>query len=553
MLDYIKKNTFLLVSTILLSQHVMAAQTVYKENVSKEYTFLENVHANEYYIMPQRRGTSDPVFNGSNVWNKHGTRAEQVTLGNMGLPKFNSIGAYVDMTMKDPLVDTPFLGVSCAFGGTCPAGGYYVPAKTDRNGFYKAKTDSSGYYQGGAYALATLSPAIYSYFRDAKVGSSTTSVINWCATKLNYNINNSNGWGCFDYAINGNGTWSALTAEITLTHRKIGHIRLIDTHASSEIWVSSSGEPRLIDNSQYCEVAKFGTGPLNNGIVCKMVAYENRYVVAQDTDFFVNMKVDSTVTGVMDPSDVKYSGTKSGFKDHTEKSPFSNVIKSGEGGIYAFFTESFFKKLVARGKTFHDKEGVFTFVFSTTGTRYDANYYEFAASSKLNIIPAEYGVSIRPEVGSMGLLNGDIGSGQSIDFKYNVIVSGSRLADRITAKVKGINSTTKDGFNYCTFRPVDGSYNVLIPAFLRYIDKNNKQQSKRSGCNGSTGVSFQDAKWSEVPWDAAKSTTFYGTPLTLSFPMNESVSRYTDTGQSWEGVVYAEGDIKVTAEWIGVP
>ncbi len=551
MLNYIKNKTFLLMGTMLLSQHAIAAPTIPIKDMSLEYTFLENVHANEYYLMQQGTSEDQVVLNGSNVWNKHGTRAEQVTLGNMGYYGFNWSGAYVDMTMDNPLVDFPFLGVSCGFGKTCPHEGYYAPAQTVRNGFYKVKTEQNGSYQGGAYALATLSPGIYSYFRDAPVGASTTSVIKWCATDIDYNINSPADWKCWEYAEKG---MRALRQVMNFTHRKIGHIRLIDTHASSEIWVSSSGEPRLIENSQYCEVANFGSGPTKKGIICKMVAYENTSVKNLDTAFKAYMKIDTAVTGVISPTDVQFSGTKSGFGNYTIKVPLSNVIKKGEGGIYAFFTESFFKKLVDKGKTFHDKEGVFTFVFATTGTQYHANYYEFAASSKLNVIPAEYGVSIRPEANSLGRLHGEIGSGKSIDFNYNVTVSGSRLADKITAKVKGNNSMTKLGINYCAFKPDDNSYNVLIPAFLSYMGKNNQQQRKRSGCDGSgAGVSFQDAKWTEEAWDVQKSTTFYKTLLTLSFPMNESISRNTDTGKSWEGKVYAEGDIKVTAEWLGVP
>ena len=84
------------------------------------------------------------------------------------------------------------------------------------------------------------------------------------------------------------------------------------------------------------------------------------------------------------------------------------------------------------------------------------------------------------------------------------------------------------------------------------MDKNNQRLRKRSSC-GDAPISFQDAIWNEVPWDVAKSSFYYTTMLKLSFPMNDKVSQLTQAGKTWEGQVYAEGTVKVKAEWLGVP
>lgn len=76
---------------------------------------------------------------------------------------------------------------------------------------------------------------------------------------------------------------------------------------------------------------------------------------------------------------------------------------------------------------------------------------------------------------------------------------------------------------------------------------------KRNSCS-EAAVSMRDAQWQQTPWDANNNDdgSYYATDLKLLFPMNDSRSMLTVSGADWEGVVSASGEIKVTANWVGV-
>ncbi len=542
MLDYIKNKILVLTGALLLSNYSFALSPNNVGTIGASYLLVENMIKNEYFMLTEDDVSATTRMTGVSKWNSEDVRVtiddRQDTKGYMGNKLWSAANRNVDMWIDDSFANSPFLGLGCFKGANCPAEGFISPALIDAKGFYKAQSKTGE--TGGANAYATLSLSGYAGLSKLAVGATESSQFNWCTTTKDYNP--SSGGRCKDQST---GTWN----RVNFNHTKIGHLKLRETGAFTEVWIATDGTPFLQEkNNQYCEYARVDK---QDGIICKIFVYDFLSSIKLSLDLWFSLLIDYVVLGFRPlASDIKVGSGISWHNLH-QKTILREYLKEGNNQyITFFFSPSFFARVVENGGSVASKDSIFTFKFFNEKMTPTPSYY-LPTGNALGILPRDYGISIRPEPDSEGLKLGDIGSNAPIDFNYKVTVTGPRNADKITAQVLGA-SGSKDGQNYCVFKPIDKLYDVLIPSFLSYMDKNNQRLSRRSSC-GDTPISFKDAIWSEVPWDVAGSSFYYTTMLKLSFPMNDKVSQLTQAGKTWEGQVYAEGTVKVKAEWLGVP
>ena len=518
---------------LLLSNYSLALTVKENSALSNKYVFIENNIDKEYFIAAD---DLDPRFSGANVWTKHG-RIRQVSLGYMGRVGWYDSKSNVDMWIDNSFANGPFTGVRCNKGKECPTDGFIPAAMTDSKGFYKAAVGTS--LDGGGYGFASFSANAYEAFKSMQVGSSTTSMLNWCATTEDYDpIKNGR---CKDAV---KGDWQRMA----FTHTKIGHMSLYDTRGASEIWVATDGTPFLSDKSQYCEHAVVDR---RQGITCKMLQYDYKKSEDPKSSLRFNVLVDeATVAFSPSATQLKISGNNQHWHNYSTKTQVSEFFTPGTNYIYMFFSTRFFAELIKKGGTIRSDKSVFTFNFDNTNLP-ESGFYQFSTSTLIDVIPREYGINIRPEDDSKFEQTGLIGLPGNINFNYLVTLSAPKMAKTVTAQVKG-SGESRNSQNFCTFEPIDKSYKVLIPSYLNYTRANGTLAKVRSSC-GDMPIQITDAYWRLLPWDSQQSGYFYSTELQLSFPMNDKISLLNSKGQNWEGAVYAEGDVKVTAEWIGVP
>ncbi len=528
------------IGLVLFSSYSFAALTPGRKIIeANDFLFIENNIDNEYYISPLK---TNPRFSGANVWTKYGKQSQD-SLGYMGEDSIDALSnSYNDMWIENPIASNPFLGLRCrTINAGCPSKGYFTPELVDEKGFYKAK-NSGGAVAAGGKGYGTLSMASYQAYRELPVGQSHTSQINFCSTEQEYDP--ARGERCATTATKGK--WS----QADITHTKIGHISLHDTHGASEIWVASDGTPFLIEKPLFCEHSFVKR---DAGITCKMLRYDYKKTSDPNTGLKFGMVINTTALNFKPGgSDVLFSGTNNGsdWVKHTSHEHVKDFFQPGTNYVYVFLSQAFFKNLIVHKGSIDNQDDIFTFDFDNSNTP-QSGFYQFSTSTKIKVIPREYGVSIRPEEDSKGLKSGIIGSGKSIDFNYLVTLSSPKMAQTVTAQVRG-SVLNKNGQNFCTFQPPDKSYDVLIPAYLSYTKANGSFEKIRNSC-GDMPIKITNATWTVLPWASQQSGYFFSTPLKLSFPMHENISRLTGAGQNWEGTVYAEGDVKVTAEWIGIP
>ena len=541
MLDYIKSKIVLLTGALLLSNYSFALSPVSAPDLSVSYVLIENKTRNEFFIMST--GAQSGKLIGAS---KLPTFPKQLqnTLGYMGsFDLSNNASNNVDIWLDNSFASTPFLGLTCFQGAGCPIQGF-IGGVQDAKGVYKAKsaTSISGGNNGGTRALATLSNNGYIGLSKAPLGRQQSTTLNWCVTKEDYDPSKAE--RC---ATRKTGTWR----QMKFNYTKTAHLTIEELNGFSEIWVSSDGTPTLNDSNAHC---KFETVTRIDGIRCQAFKYTFESTEKMPYEYRITFNADPNVLGFRPlGQDIRMSVNNNwlglGFERSLEVW-FQGSSATPTGTFDVFFSKDFFKKVIDHNGSLTGPQSIFSTQFLNQFVP-ETGYYDYSPDNQIDIKPREYGLSIRPEPDSEGLKLGDIGSNAPIDFNYKVTVSGPRNADKITAQVLGA-SGSKDGQNYCVFKPIDKIYDVLIPSFLSYMDKNNQRLSKRSSC-GDAPISFQDAIWNEVPWDVAKSSFYYTTMLKLSFPMNDKVSQLTQANKTWEGQVYAEGTVKIKAEWLGVP
>lgn len=533
----IKSILILSLSTYLaFSSGLFAASKSSSGSGSNQYMFIENNVDNEYFITPS---SLSPRFSGANVWTRYSTN--QRSLGYMGNSNWSESRYYFDLWISDSPIASPFLGIRCmTTGSSCPQSGYLPAEIIDHDGFYHTMSGNS--VENGYYGAGTLSPEAYEYFRNKPVGSSDTFELNFCYTKTNYDA--TSGLRCKDLT-----TSDTKWRYYNMTLSKVGHLTLNGTNAMSEIWIASDGTPSVTPGSTLCQV---GVVSGVNGVICKMVSYTLQQTERVTTSLDFQMVVDKNALGFTPSNtDIKYSGNSSSWKNYTSSTTYSDIFTTGGEYVYVFLSKNFFKKVVNAGKDLTNKDDLFTFYFDNSNTP-QSGYYQFTPSSQINIIPKEYGISIISTDGTAHpKRSGKIGSTQPIEFEYRITTSASRQADSITVQVAG-DSVNLNGTPYCLFKSTDGALQVPVPAWITFIDRAGASVKKRNSC-ADAPIDITDARWVQTAWNAnIDDSFFFTTNVNLLFPMNDSRSHFTVSGEDWMGTVNASGEVKVSATWIGV-
>ena len=532
--------------------HALTAPTNFTSTGSNLFIFFENNVDNEYFIASD---VLNPRFSGANTWTKYGSN-NQDSLGYMGRDTGVTSGYNVDLWLEGSGMLTPFQGLRCRIrrDNECPSTGFVAPAFVDQYGAYKMVAGSTEYT--GNAVRGSFSPQAYEYLKNLPIGATDIYNMHYCYTREDYNP--AAGQKCQDAAT---GTWRKL--QITTT--KAAHIKFKDNKAFSEIWVATDGTPSLTSNNDACEYIVIAnsnnatTQELNEGIACKMVAYEldgppsafntsTRLYMVIDTTALNNMTIADTaimINGGASSTWARWNGTG------RAENRMSNLMATGNNDIRVLFTKRFFKNMLAAGASTSGRQGVFTFAVNNTVTP-QSGFYQFATNMDIDIIPREYGISIRHKNQDERVKTGKIGEEEeAITFDYVVTQSAPRKADTVKASVIG-NSVTVRSNSYCLFKSTDSTLNVAIPSYLSFTHETGGNVEQYSGCNANAELDLTKAQWSATPWDEQQSGYFYSTDLKLRFPMNDPVSLFTTDGIDWLGTVRAEGDVKVEATWIGV-
>lgn len=546
----LKLSLFVIIMTFSCNQitHSLNAPTNYTSTGSNSFIFFENNVDNEYFIASN---ALNPRFTGANTWTKYGSNAQD-SLGYMGRDTTFTSNYNVDMWLEGSGMLSPFQGLRCRIGGTalCPLTGFIAPEFIDQYGVYKMLSGPSEY--AGNAVRGSFSPEAYEYLKNLPVGSVNVYDMNYCQTREDYNP--ALGQKCKDAAT---GTWNKL--QITMT--KDMHLKVVDNKAFSEIWVATDGTPSLTANNDACESVVIGTGDANEGIACKMVQYElnglpsafniyTRLYMVIDTAALNNMSIAATdikINGGANDIWANWNGTAAA------NNRMSSLMASGQNYIRVLFTKSFFRKMLAAGASTSGRQGVFTFAVDNTVTP-QSGFYQFSTNMNIDIVPREYGISIRHKNNNERVKTGKIGGeeGEDITFNYVVTQSAPKKADILKASIIG-ESATISANSYCLFKSNDNTLKVAIPAYLSFTNTAGHNIEQYSGCDINATFDLTEAQWLETPWDEQQSGYFYSTDLKLRFPMNDQISLFTiDDGVNWLGTVRAEGDVKVEATWIGV-
>lgn len=525
----------LIVLSFFFVTEAQAVEPVREGTVFNSYFFIENDENSEYFITS---ATLDPRFTGANVWTKH--RDRQVTLGYIGYALWYASNHYFDMWFTNSPINQPFTGIRCfSTGNDCPSSGSRSANVIDKDGFYHSLSGNN--LLNGNFGTASLSQTAYEYFRTQSVGSKDNLELNFCYTNINYDY--ASGVRCKD--LDSNASWRQLNYELT----KVGHLKLKSNPTLSEIYVASDGTASVEIDSDVCRV---GVVYNISGVICKMLAYslEESRVLTSTLDF--TLLVDNSALGFIPLAyDVMYSGDGVRWLYYTVDNDYSSVLTPGEGHVNIFLSDSFFEKVLNTGAGNKYSDSVFSFYFSNKNTP-ESGFYQFSASTKINIVPREYGISIISSDGSGHPHNsGNIGDENPIEFEYKVVTSAARQADSITAQVTG-ESVELDGVPWCLFSSPNRLIQVPIPAYLSWTSKGGASVVARNSC-GEPAVDMTEANWVETAWNASVNDGhFYTTTLKLQFPMDHERSAYTTRGHEWMGTVNASGEVKVTARWIGV-
>lgn len=530
------KNLCLGVVGLIAAGPAIAVTSTVSGSGENDYMFIDNAVDNEYFITSSKL---DPRFSGANVWMHY--KSNQVSLGYMGFVGWTGVNRYYDMWISNSSISQPFAGIRCMnSGSTCPASGYIAAEHLDREGFYHTMSGNSVY--NGSYGFGSLSPTAYVYFRNLPVGNSETYQLNLCTTATDYDYKT--GQRCKD--LPSGASWRIYN----LTLNKISHLELKSTGAMAEIWVASDGTPSISSGSDSCKIAIVDK---KSGLSCRMIAYNLKETKVLSSSLTMQMIIDKAILGFTPgAADIKYSGDGVTWTNFGTSKAYSSIFTPSGEYVNIFMSNDFFKSALNAGTNLTNKDGIFTFAFKNSVSP-ESGFYQFTPSTKLNILPREYGISIVSTDGSTNpKASGKIGEDSPpIEFDYKVTTSAARQADSITAQVKG-DSVTLAGVPYCLFKSPDESLQVPIPAYLSWISSTGSEVKVRNSC-GEAPVDMTDATWVQTAWNASVNDGFFfTTTLKLLFPMNDLRSKLSVNDEDWMGTVSASGTVEVTAKWIGV-
>ncbi|WON77511.1 hypothetical protein [Serratia sp. UGAL515B_01] len=336
--------------------------------------------------------------------------------------------------------------------------------------------------------------------------------------------------------------------QFTIT--KAGDLKLESSNALEEIFIDSNGNPVIGLGSHFCTVGYIGA---QSGAICRLVNYSLEGTMIAPVR--VNLRVNTAALGFTPAANtIRLSPDgANNWVSYSSTTQASRLFKTGDGGIYVFFSQTFLKNLIDRGVDLAHSQDFFTFLFTSLSAP-QSGYYEFTPSNTIIIHPRDYGISIvSKDLVAKPVREGKVGEKEPpIVFDYTVTTSGPRQADVIAAQVSGPMEIVNQR-PYCIFSSSDGKFRVPFSAYLAYTDSSGKTVRSRNSCDNST-ISLNPARWVESTWPDPYQNdgSFYRTDLSLTFPMNEPQSMRTLDGQDWMGMVSASGEVRVTAIWTGV-
>lgn len=520
-------------------------KTTYSAAPSRNFVFIENNSDDNFFITPG--SILDPRISGSNRWtglkyNGSGTIYQQ-SLGYIdnGFNTVATAGWMVDMWLENTSISYPLTGLRCInwYAGCDMATSLLNPQTTDNKGFYGVTVTTGG----AKWMHGMMSDMFYQYIQQMPLGSSLTMQLNTCITAVVYDA--VNGERCIDQV---SGTWTTRD----LTHVKAAHLKLINSHALTEVFINTDGIPTIGEGNSDCKMQTIGR---LNGISCKMVDYSLQHNGLSNTSIHIFPAITNTaLASAVNNADMQFSLNGNNWSVVNGSSSyytFDNL--KGSNVIYIFFSSNFFKKMVEFGINDMNTKDLFNFRFSNSLSP-ESGWYEFSTSNALIIKPRDFGVSIISDEYTMNPTHkGDVGRLESsLDFGYIITTSGKTAADEVQIKVKG-PSQVINGQSYCVFSSSDNELRVPFPARLTFTTQGGSRQTYDTGCDDKWH-DITHALWSSSPWNDASGDigTLEKTRVMFSILMNNPNSTRTVDNNNWYGEVSASGEIHVQATWRNV-
>ncbi|ENT2950176.1 TPA: hypothetical protein ACNVXW_003391 [Klebsiella aerogenes] len=530
------------ISLSVIQAYGAVTKTTWPKASPSQFVLVENNSDDNFFVTPG--GALDPRMTGGNRWtglkyNGSGTIYQQ-SLGYID-NGYNTplIANYrFDMWLDNSPVAHPLLGLRCInwYAGCDMSTSLIQPQTTDDIGFYGAKVTSGGV----KWMHGMMSDAFYQYLQQMPVGGSFTMTINSCQTSVVYDA--SNGKRCKDQV---SGTWYVRD----VTHIKASHLRLINTHTLSEVYINSDGVPTLGEGNADCRTQTIGT---STGLSCRMVNYSLQTNGLSNTSIHIFPSINnSSLASAVGMYDMQFSLDGNSWKPVNGISQYYtfNEMKSSDS-VYIFFSSNFFKQMVRLGISDINTKDLFNFRFYNT-TSPESGWYEFSTSNSLIIKPRDFSISIiSDEYTSAPSREGYVGSGEpALDFGYIVTTSGKTAADEVLIKVTG-PAQAIGGRSYCLFSSADGTAQVPFPASLSFITQSGATKSYDAGCDDSWH-DMTDALWLTTPWTDISGDVgqMDKTTVRFSIAMDDPISLRTITDNGWFGEVSASGEIHVQATW----
>lgn len=521
------------------------SKTNWADAAAMQYVFVENNSDDNYFVTPG--GALDPRLTGGSRWTglKYtgtGTIYQQ-SLGYIdnGYNTILNANWQFDMWLENSPVSNPLSGLRCInwYVGCDMATSLIQAPALDASGFYGATVTSGG----TKWMHGMLSDAFYLYLQQMPVGGSFSMTINGCQTSVKYDA--SSGARCKDQA---SGSW--YTRKVT--HTKGANLRLLNTHSLTEVFINTDGVPTLGEGSSNCHAQTIGP---RSGLSCKMVNYALETNGLSNTSIHVFPAIsNSSLVSAVGIYDMQFSLNGNTWKPVSGISYYYNFneMKSSDS-IYIFFSNNFFKQMVALGISDINTKDLFNFRFQNI-TSPESGWYEFSTSNSLIIKPRDFSISIiSDEYTSAPSREGYVGQGKpSLDFGYIVTTSGRTAADEVLIKVNG-PAQTIGGRSYCIFSSADNTTKVPFPATLTFTTQSGGNKTYDAGCDDSWR-DMTDALWMSTPWNDASGDpgVMNKTTVRFSIPMNDAISLKTIDDDGWFGEVSASGEIRVQATWRNV-
>ncbi|ENT2949254.1 hypothetical protein ACFFOE_001249 [Klebsiella aerogenes] len=540
-----------------------AATKVTQGAKSNGFVYIEDQIDGGFFVT--NNGTLEPEIGGTNHYistldyDSGGDVFLQETLGyisanSLSLRKNATYLGLSDMWLENSPVSNPIEGLVCGHfsGEDCQSTGTTLSEAKDAQGVYGAKPSNIGMI----FTLdGVMSDAFYSYLQQMGTGGSFTTTINECATESSI-YDASAGDRCKDQS---DATWYATD----VTYTKAGHLRLLNTNAMDEVFINSDGVPTPGEGNTNCWVQTVGG---INGLSCKMVNYSLESNGSGDSIRFAPVINNQALLSSTTVGDMQFSLDGNSWKavdmtSPTKGSYFSNSAYyytlnelASSSTIYVFFSQNFFKKMVASGISDIDSRDMLYFrMFNKSANSYaqGGRAFDFNTSNSLEIKPREFSINISSEdYSDAPTREGYVGRDEpSLDFNYIVTTSGKTAADEVLIKATGPTQQI-NGRAYCIFSADDSTIKVPFPATLSFTKQDGSIKTYDAGCDGSWR-DMTDALWLTSAW-----TDISGEPgvmdkatVKFSIPMNDDISQKTLDNNEWYGDVSASGEIHVQATW----